>query len=186
MILSKGQAALAKCESELRALLSQAASSGDYDAVIKLTSWARAVAGLTGGDLISFTETALKNAPKRKAPGTTYPRFERRGDSLVKIGWSKREKAEYEHKAPLASVALVAGKVRKKGADGRIFQISGLLPCESTDGETIVPDYQVYLVVAWWRELGLLEQHGRQGYSLPKPDEFAKSVERATTELLEV
>ena len=185
MTLAKGQAALAKCESELRALLAQAASSGDYDAVIKLTSWARTVAGLKGGALTSVSEGS-KTALKRKAAGTTYPRFERRGDSLVKIGWSKREKAEYEHRAPLGAVALVADKVRKKGADGRIFQISGLLPCESADGETIVPDYQVYLVVAWWRELGLLEQHGRQGYSLPKPSEFAKSVERASTELIEV
>lgn len=183
MTLSKGQAALAKCESELRSLLAQAASSGDYDAVIQLTSWARTVGGLMGGTLPSIADEP-RAAPKRKSVGSTYPRFERRGDNLVKIGWSKRERAEYEHKAPLGSVALVADKVRKKGADGRIFQISGLLPCESTDGETIVPDYQVYLVVAWWRELGLLEQHGRQGYSLPKPSEFAKSVERASTELI--
>jgi hypothetical protein len=185
MIVAKGQTALAKCESELRALLAQAASSGDYDAVIKLTSWARAIAGLMSGTPTSVTEGS-KAAPKRKASGTAYPRFERRGDSLVKIGWSKREKTEYEHKAPMGAVALVADKVRKKGADGRIFQISGLLPCESTDGETIVPDYQVYLVVAWWRELGLLEQHGRQGYSLPKPSDFAKSVEQASTQLIQV
>lgn len=184
MTLAKGHAALAKCESELRALLAHAASAGEYDAVIKLTSWARTVAGLIGGALPSVTEGS-KAASKRKV-GTAYPRFERRGESLVKIGWSKREKAEYEHKAPMGAVALVADKVQKKGADGRIFQISGLLPCESTDGEVIVPDYQVYLVVAWWREIGLLEQHGRQGYSLPNPSEFAKSVERASTGLIKV
>lgn len=176
---------LAKCESELRDLLAQAANSGDYDAVITLNFWAKAVARLRGGGLPSNSK-AVKPEPKRKAASPTYPRFERRGDSLVKVGWSKRERAEYEHKAPWTAVAVVADNVQKKGADGRIFQISGLLPCESVDGESHVPDYQVYLVIAWWRELGLIEQHGRQGYSLPKPSDFAKNVERASAELIEV
>lgn len=185
MNVLKGQAVLAKCESELRDLLAQAASSGDYDTVIKLTFWAKAVGGLAGGGLTSDSKAA-KPALKRKGAGPTYPRFERRGDSLLKVGWSKRERAEYEHKAPWTAVAVVAEKVQRKAADGRIFQISGLLPCESVDGEYNVPDYQVYLVIAWWRELGLLEQHGRQGYSLPKPSDFAKNVERASAELIEV
>ncbi|WP_242101570.1 hypothetical protein [Lysobacter sp. M2-1] len=116
---------------------------------------------------------------------TNYPRFERHGDNLVKVGWSKREKAEYEHKAPLRAVVMVADAVRKKGVDGRIFQISALLPYTGPDGETTVPDYQVYLIVAWWRAIGLLEQHGRKGYSIPKPKDFATNVEHACNDLID-
>jgi len=183
MPVIKAQAALAKCESELRTLLGQAASAGDYDSVLKLTSWARTVAALAG---VSPPPPPLptKSPTRKKALVTNYPRFERRGDSLVKIGWSKREKAEYEHKAPLRAVAMVADEVMKKGAEGRIFQISALPPCLAPDGETIVPDYQVYLIVAWWRAKGLLEQHGRQGYSIPKPNDFASAVEHACNDLI--
>lgn len=184
MTISKAQAALARCESELRTLLAQAASSGDYDSLLTLTSWARTVAALGGEGAASATD-AGKSPHRRKARATSYPRFERRGDHLVKIGWSKREKAEYEHKAPLESVNIVASAVKKKGSDGRIFQISGLLPCVGPDGETVVPDYQVYLIVAWWRDLGLLDQHGRQGYSIPQPDAFPARLDHACNELIE-
>lgn len=184
MFVIKAQAALAKCESELRSLLGQAANAGDYDAVLKLTSWAKAVAALVGA---SSPPASLldKVTTKKRALATKYPRFGRRGDSLVKVGWSKREKAEYEHKAPLRAVAVVADVVKKKGADGRIFQINALLPCFGPDGETIVADYQVYLIVAWWKTVGLLEQHGRQGYSIPKPSNFASDVEHACNDLIE-
>jgi hypothetical protein len=186
MNLIKAQAALAKCESELRTLLAEAASSGDYDGVLKLTSWARAVAGLAGTASMPATKTVTPSVvgrTRKKGGAGSYPRFVRRGDGLVKIGWSKREKTIYEHKTTLSAVEGVASIVKKKGADGRIFQISALLPCHEADGETIVPDYQVYLIVAWWRSVGLLEQHGRQGYSIPKPSDFTSAVEHACNDL---
>lgn len=189
MTIIKAQAVLSKCESELRALLAEAASAGDYDGVLKLTSWARAIAGLAGTSPTSPAHPA-KTATlggaigtKKKAAHGGYPRFVRRGDALVKIGWSKTEKAEYEHKAPLSAVDLVASIVKKKGADGRIFQVSSLLPCHEPTSDISVPDYQVYLIVGWWRAVGVLEQHGRQGYSIPKPNEFASAVEHASNDL---
>jgi hypothetical protein len=36
-----------------------------------------------------------------------YPSFVREGDNLVKIGWSKTQKAEYEHKSPKRLLAVL-------------------------------------------------------------------------------
>jgi len=46
-----------------------------------------------------------------------------------------------------------------------------------------VPDYQVYLIFAWFRTIGLVDQHGRQGYSLPKPDSLDADLDAAWTAL---
>ena len=181
MSIEKAKAILTACEAELRALVAQAAKSGNYDAVDQVTSWARSISALSG----SAVPAIAPNSHRQKIPAATYPRFGRRGDVLVKIGWSKREKAEYEHKAPLTSVVFVANIVKKKGADGRIFQVSTLLPCEDADGTTI-PDYQVYLVIAWWKLLGLIEQHGRQGYSIPRASDFVSNVKKACSNLVEM
>lgn len=188
MTISQARAILIKCESDLRSLVAGAATAGDYDAVLKLTSWARAVANLAGipeASTGALPSEETKGHRRKRAEKATYPRFARRGDSLVKIGWSKREKAEYEHKALLDDVGLLADVISKAGADGRIFQIGPLLPCPRPGDDSYIPDYQVYLVIAWWRAIGLLEQHGRQGYSIPKPAEFISSVEHASNDLIE-
>jgi len=167
VVTAKAVKILAKCETELRSLVASAADSGDYDAILRITSWAKQVSAMAAAVPDTSIERPVSGrSAKKSATCRSYPRFARRGDQLVKFGWSKREKNEYEHKAPrqvplnLARVAATAGK------DGRIFQVNALLPLsDPTDGGEI-PDYQVYLVIAWWRSIGLLDQHGRQGYSI--------------------
>ncbi len=41
------------------------------------------------------------------------------------------------------------------------------LPLKDPADGTEIPTYQVYLCLAWLRQAKLVEQHGRQGYSLP-------------------
>src|SRR5262249_27860719 len=45
-------------------------------------------------------------AKKRKVARGEYPKFLRDGEELLKIGWSKRQKAVYRHKAPKRIVLL--------------------------------------------------------------------------------
>lgn len=177
---------LAKCEADLRSLVSNAADNGDYDAVLRITSWAKQLSAMA---------TGMANRPATKEGGTrrsrksvvfgAYPRFARRGDQLVKIGWSKREKSEYEHKAPLEAVLVLARATTESGKDGRIFQINGLLQLSDPKDGSEIPDYQVYLVIAWWRSAGLLDQHGRQGYSISNPSQLHQAVESAWAKLPE-
>lgn len=92
----------------------------------------------------------------------TYPRFERHGDRLVKVGWSKRDAAEYVHKASRVAVdAVVAAlmTIAKKS-----FTMEEILPLRDKDGAD-VPSYQAYLVIAWLRQLGVVERLGNDGYA---------------------
>ena len=52
-----------------------------------------------------------------------------------------------------------------------------VLPLKDAANGSVFPDYQSYLCLAWLRSGGLVIQHGRQGYSLPKGIELDKSIE---------
>ena len=112
--------ALRDCEAELRKLAAEAAAEGDYDVLARLGSAARAISeiarewqpDLTGA---ASQETALhalqpesgrlsaaeaqSQRSVRIAASRRYPRFVRRGDDLVKIGWSRSDRREYQHRA---------------------------------------------------------------------------------------
>ncbi|MGH9904020.1 MAG: hypothetical protein ACRD8U_00385 [Pyrinomonadaceae bacterium] len=62
------------------------------------------------------------------------------------------------------------------GSDGRVFSTDELLPIHDEDGEE-VPSYQVYAALALLKQVGLVDQHGRQGYSIPRLPEFKRAVE---------
>lgn len=111
-----------------------------------------------------------------------YPRFLRQGDRLVKIGWSDRDEKEYEHKAPRSCAMAVAETLRKRLASDRSFSIADILPVYDSTGQE-VPSYQVYLVVAWLRSLGLVQREGKNAYrsgdsngSVPTFNELWKSL----------
>lgn len=176
---------LTKCEADLRSLVAAAADSGDYDAVIRITSWAKQVASMLGAATVVAPERrSTTDSPKKATVRPTYPRFLKRGDYLVKIGWSKREKSEYQHKVPHHAALVLAQAAAKVGNDGRIFQVNALLPLVDPKDGSEIPDYQVYLVIAWWRNAGLLDQHGRQGYSISNASQLHQAVESAWTNLL--
>src|SRR5262245_27490705 len=134
MVNIKAIKILEKCEADLRALVGAAASSGDYDAVLGITSWAKQSAALSSTSAV--TEKPPGSAAQKKAGSrASYPRFAKRGDQLVKIGWSKREKREYEHKAPRQAALLLARIAADIGKDGRVFQVNALIPLrDPTDG----------------------------------------------------
>jgi hypothetical protein len=100
--------------------------------------------------------------PRSRAP-RGYPRFERDGDKLVKIGWSKKGRKEYEHRAPRAAVLAFADRVGVKTLKDETFAIEELLPVRGAAGEEL-PSYQVYLALAWLQQAGAIEKRGRDGY----------------------
>lgn len=184
MFKDKAIKAIRQCETELRGLLAAAADAGDYEIVLKLTLWAQQLAALTvstdgSTSLRKPTIVAPDSSVKRVVKGKDYPRFGRRGESLVKVGWSKREKKEYEHKAPKRVVDLLASALVRTGANRRIFQASDILRLADPDDGNEIPAYQVYLALAWLRSLGLVDQHGRKGYSITKPKELVATADGA-------
>jgi hypothetical protein len=175
---------LRETEASLRDLVSKAASSGDYQSVLQVASWAQALSDLlkkapaphpSKGTPLT-RPLAKESPPKKKAHRDEYPKFLREGDHLIRIAWSKKEKKEYQHKAPKSVVRALAVALAEAGKNGKVFATDSILPISDSDGGEI-PNYQSYLAIALLRHLQLIRQHGRQGYSVPAPDELGKAID---------
>jgi hypothetical protein len=186
-ILQEAQAILREAEGRLRESVSRAVAEGRYDDVVQLADLARQIGALLGstahpdvpvegvGKVVSAHRSAAGGKPTasparaRDLKRGRYPQFVREGAYLVKIGWSKRARAEYEHKAPQEAVlAFSDGLLRA----GRRVTVDEMMPVKLPDGREI-PSYQVYLSLAWLRGCGLVAQHGRNGYSVPNRKDLA-------------
>lgn len=93
----------------------------------------------------------------------SYPYFERETNRLVKVGWSKNDKAVYEHKAPKEAVFAIAAALCRKGKAGAVFRMEDVLPVKDEEGREI-PSYQSYLTLAWFRSRDLVERRTKDGY----------------------
>jgi hypothetical protein len=104
-----------------------------------------------------------------------YPRFLREGEYLIKIGWSKSGRAEYEHKSPKRLLAPLCEALTE--VKGRRITMDKVLPLKDAVNGSVFPDYQTYVCLAWLKSVRLVIQHGRKGYSLPNGIELHKSIE---------
>ena len=178
---------LLEAEAELRKLIAEAAQLGDYSAVEAITGWASSLNSMLecvsntrpGADSHAVPKNdgtdqpasrakakrkARKVSPRRKGKLKGYPKFARSGDTLVKIAWSKAQKSEYKHKSPRAVLSALTNSLSRLLGDNSIVAMDSVLPLRAEDG-TEIPDYQVYLCLAWFRSIGAVEQRGRQGYT---------------------
>jgi hypothetical protein len=186
---------LRDCERSLRALLADAASAGDYAEVQAIAELARAVAALAAGcepaaEMPKGAIVAGKpdTAPIRpvKPAKEEYPQFFRRGDELVKVGWSKKDKRRYHHRAPRRVVQATASAVRQAGSRGRSFTGDALLPLKDSDTGDALPAYQIYVALAWLKRLGLVKSIGqRGGYTLPSEKNLDATITAAWPALTE-
>jgi hypothetical protein len=186
--LQRTKDVLADAEKALAALASEAAKESDYEAASCLIEVAREVKSLSARVLqelrpelvesvvgevgLARNGTArgsiagLRPPTRSKRQKKSYPKFLRQGDELVKVGWSPTEKAEYEHKCGKKVVSVFAAAIAKAGANGRRFTMDRMMPLMDPADGAQIPDYQVYLCLAWFRELGFVIRHARKGYSL--------------------
>ena len=168
---------LRSAEKALRDVAGDALREGRYVDVTEVARLADGLARLVRG------ESTVEAAPPAVRSGTTrpkkkprapkkasakkrgYPRFERDRDRLIKVGWSKKKKSEYEHRAPFdVSIALVDA-IRGKVGEGELFSATDILPLDSDD-DVAIPDYQAYLALKWLHSEGIVRKHGRDRYAL--------------------
>lgn len=192
---------LCRTESKLAEFASEASTNRDYETAARILATAQAIKRLAEqyGPVLGQVRSTVNGTPAAKvtttdkppASGLTartkrrksrlgeYPRFFKSGDRLVKVGWSKKDKAEYEHKCPRNVLScLVSSFLSIRGNDKR-FSMDEVLPLtDPTDGSEL-PTYQIYVALAWLKTLGLIEQHGRQGYSVRKGVNLSTKVEDA-------
>jgi hypothetical protein len=180
--LQAAQDFIAQAERQLRDLISRAAEEGDYVVIARLAEAAEALRRTTtvlvGPEAMRFDAAALGAAVESASPAlvpptptavaemvrrTTkeYPRFERQGNRLIKVGWSKKDRAEYEHRTEKDVASAVSVYLAEAPKD-KTFRMDDLLPIEIEGNE--VPLYQAYLVLAWLRDRGLVAKQGKNGY----------------------
>jgi hypothetical protein len=185
--VNRAAAVLHRAETDLRGLVSEAAASGDYASVVQIAAWARTVSELvqSAPGLLKPTLPTSQPKPTKTPPATRrtprpaaeeYPRFFRHGDQLIRIAWSKKEKKEYRHKIPYPVLKALINSMAKIGADGRVFSTDQFLPLRDAEGAEI-PSYQAYVGISLMKQMALIDQHGRQGYSIPRLEEFKEAVE---------
>lgn len=174
-----------RAEEELRAHVQRALDEGRYADVAALARLADGLAqlataeGLANGPAVRTpreasprvsnqqVERRAVQAPTRSARGAkAFPRFEREADKLVKIAWSKKDRSEYEHKAPLRVVNLLIDAIRSKKGEGSKFTTPDVLPLIDSKSRGEIPSYQSYLALGWLRHEGVIVKYGRDTYSL--------------------
>jgi predicted nucleic acid-binding protein len=190
---------LSAAEKQLRELVGTAAAGGEYESAERIMRWARVVGTLTrdseatapstpelSANRSSCDRVRRRSAGRRRSSGTlrgdrhlAYPRFFRRGEQLVKIGWSKKEKAEYEHKAPRRVVDALTAAIARRSGNGKLFTVEDLLPLKDPKDGSEMPGYQVYVTLAWLRTVGLVDQRGREGYRVASPSTLDARVREA-------
>jgi hypothetical protein len=197
-IIDRASNLLRETEAKFRSLVSEAATSGDYASVVQITAWARTLSELLNGSAParSGNGVSVYHSPQKGSNGTKqrsrtsrtlqrdYPQFLRHDDELVRVAWSKRDKKEYRHRAPHDVLKALAKAMLDKGADGRVFSTDQLLPIRDAAGVEI-PNYQAYVGISLLKQTGLIDQHGRQGYSIPHPIELKDTIEAVWKKLPE-
>lgn len=186
---------LASTEAELQRLIAESLAVQRYDDVAALAAMARRLVEAGGAENGSRARTtaseghSLAAAPEAISemqaamrrvgiqPGNgAYPRFEREGKRLVKIGWSKKDRQVYEHKTPFTAVFAVSDALRSQPSR---FVMDQVLPIKDADGRD-VPSYQAYIVLAWLRQERVVDRNGNDGYTV---NSAGLSHESITTKL---
>jgi len=158
-------------EEGVQALIREAADAAEYDAINGLATAAKGLAAIrTQLENPEVSDSSLEppripNVSVSSKLRQSYPRFRRDNEMLVKIGWSKSSRSEYEHKAPRAVINVLIDAI--SDVKSKRFSTEAVFPLRTHDG-AVIPDYQSYLCLAWLVDIRAIERDGRQGYRLQK------------------
>ena len=197
---------IADLDGAARREIAAAASEGRFDELPSLATLAQEIAALAarwrlglqkeqaattvadGPTSSPMIEETIPSAPKtgRRVSKTDYPQFLREKQDLVKLGWSDRKKEPYEHRVRKTAVDAIATAVAARGKAGHRFTMNEILKSlDGANGAGSIPSYQTYAVVSWLKWAGMVLQHGRQGYTIIRPQTIASSIETAWQSLPE-
>lgn len=198
-IVQSARLVLADAESRLRQMMEEALREQRYEHVAKIAGLAQGVSRILQSQVAqnprepnTLTEPNGLRAdvpPPAKMPTRTksrtasFPKFERDGERLVKIGWSKKNKSSYEHRATKEGVYAFVHHLVGSTTEDKVFLVEDLLPVpDGADGGEL-PAYQVYLILAWLRRSGSVEKKGRDGYVFRRANLHDDAVEELWAKL---
>jgi hypothetical protein len=171
----------------LGAMVQEAKQMGLAEVALANNAVANTSNGITGGT--SLGKHSDEDRQRQQQTGATgarrmqrapakgqYPKFFRQGDQLVKIGWSRTTKGEYEHKASRRVVDALTAAIAMRSRNGKLFRVEGLLPLKDLQDQREIPSYQAYVALAWLKLGGMVKQHGRRGYSIRKSTRLSEAA----------
>ena len=177
---------LADAEKRLLSLLAEAASQGDYDGIdfasesaARLNQLREELAARHARRLVGVIETespkrtlasarSKKDGGRRKGSFGKYPHFAVLEGSLVKTGWSKRDKAAYQQRVSNSAFRDVVNALAQfaKHQAGSV-PTDQILDAISQTSAKPPPSYQAYIVLAFLRAAGAVRQLTRGAYAIP-------------------
>lgn len=128
---------------------------------------------------VATSGSLARRSAARRPRKADYPKFFRDGETLIKVGWSKSEGSEYEHKCPKRVLDVLVAELARLAGPGKRFVMDTVLPLRDPDTGAEFSTYQPYIALAFLRQAGLIEQHGRSGYSIPKARTLAADADGA-------
>lgn len=180
---------LQEAEGRLRSLMNEEIACRRYTELPALASLADGLAALLGNLDAPPTDEGLKDrgpvaavrtgipksnprrggsSPTGETRGETktskYPYFEVDEAWIGKVGWSKKNREEYRHYAPISAALALAEHVDRTQQPGRVWTVEDLGEVVDSEVGEALPSYQLYLVIAWMRSADLLTKQGRSGY----------------------
>jgi len=174
---------LKESENKLRDVIAESAQRGDY----RIVDTARAIAvnihdlhdrisdpsrpTMTFKIHSESKNTIAPRKPKHTSKNSVrsnYPKYEVRNGSLIKIGWSKKQRREYSHKVPSSVFDLTIRTMTALAKNGAgPFTAEHIIDKVNDMEVEVIPAYQVYVVIAMLRKANCIKQLGREGYNIP-------------------
>ncbi len=96
---------------------------------------------------------------------SAYPKYSLRLDVLIKTGLSRDRRTEYEHAVPKSEFDEIVARLDEL-TSRKTFVVEDVLKTAKC------PSYQVYLVIAFLKERGILVAPRRGLYAFRRPKEF--------------
>lgn len=176
---------LRQAEQGLLRLVADAAGSGDYEAIERARAAAHGVRGLIARleppeaprsrngdrrfDGHASRPSGAGRSGREKEPKAGYPQFALDRGTLVKTGWSKKDRREYEHKTDAESfdrvvAAMASLAVESKGP----HTAEDIADAVASDGHASMPIYKLYVALSFLRHVGLARQMGKEGYEIDR------------------
>ena len=167
---------LDQAESSLREVIAEAAKAGDYHSVdvarlaaLEMDRLRKRVKGSPTDEKPQSPQPSTRHTGKRRSPKSAYPRFEVRNGTLIRIGWSKKNRREYTHKAPktVFDQTIKAMAFLSQMGNGSVMAEQIIERVTSHSSEH-VPSYQIYTVLGFLHDRDCIQKVGREGFRWPE------------------
>ena len=178
---------LANAEASVLEVIAAAAASGDYATIDRARAIAERLRDISrdsnAGTKVTKAPSPVYMGTQRKKRKKTpkkgeYPRFNVADGSLFKVGWSKKKGDQYVHRVPISTVKNISGALEQLSAAQGPVSTEKILESSFLKDAGNPPSYQVYVVLAFLKERGIIASTGREGFRL------SSNIASRTNELL--